>query len=138
MIETSPRRISSMYEWMHLCMKKSTGRKNVSLRCWLPWWSDWAKHCYPIQLMRWFTEPTFDDHFFIYIFTIPNYNLSVLDIRVTISIVNTILVLDLTFLIVILNRFQLQILFSNILYFSRFSGSFFELFWKIWPNRYRR
>jgi len=29
-------------------MKKSTGRKNVSLRCWFPWWSDWAKHCYAI------------------------------------------------------------------------------------------
>ena len=36
--------------------------------------SSWAKRCYPIKIMWWFTVPTFIDLFSIYIFTVPNMN----------------------------------------------------------------
>jgi len=58
MLVSSPTRISwlsSMYEWMHICMKKKKGKENITLR----WWSDWANCCCPIKIMWWFTEPTF-------------------------------------------------------------------------------
>ena len=56
-----------MYELMHRCMKKKKGKKNITL-------TDWVKRCYPIKIIWWFTESTFIDLFFIYIFTVPNMN----------------------------------------------------------------
>ena len=66
--------LSSMYELMHRCMKNKKGKKNIILRWWVWWWSDWVKRCYPIKIMWWFTEPTFIDFFSMYISTIPNMN----------------------------------------------------------------
>jgi len=43
--------LSSMYELMHRCMKKKTGKENTTLRWWFRWWSDWVKRCYPIKIM---------------------------------------------------------------------------------------
>ena len=54
--------------------EKKKGKENITLRWWFQWWSDWVKRCYPIQIMRWFTKPTFIDLFSIYIFTVPNMN----------------------------------------------------------------
>ena len=59
--------LSSMSEWMHKCMKNEKGKENVTSR----WWLDWAKRCYPIKIMWWFTELTFVDLFPIYIMTTP-------------------------------------------------------------------
>ena len=54
-------------------------------------------------------------------------NPPILDVRITISVLDTAYKIDFTFLVVRLNQFQFQILFFNILDFSDFS-KFFEKF----------
>ena len=53
-----------------------------------------------------------------------------LNVCVTVSVLDTVYIFDLTFLVVKLTRFQFQILFSNILYFSGFSEDFVDYFGK--------
>ena len=50
------------------------------------------------------------------------------DVRITVSKLDTTCKVDLTFLVVRLSRFQFQILLSNILDFSEFSGIFLDYF----------
>ena len=54
----------------------------------------------------------------------------ILDVRITVSVLDTVYKVDLIFLLVRLSRLQFQILFSNILDFSEFSGIFLNYFGK--------
>ena len=48
--------LSSMYEFMHRCMKKKKGKENITLWWWFWWWSDTyiqQKECDMVEWLSW-------------------------------------------------------------------------------------